>query len=139
MRVSEGTGEVSANEEEAGGQVSPEPLRAGAGASMEGALIPRSPEVGAASAGGFRSFLKKSGLRVDAGPPAMVSALALGMFKQSLGGQPLNQTRREARKGLLSWASPHTQCFIPFLPARMASGARMVHSVSCCLLSTCSV
>lgn len=92
MRVSEGTGEVSANEEEAGGQVSPEPPRAGVGASTGGVLIPRSPEVGSAWAGGFRSFLKKSGLRVDAGPPATGSALAPGMFKQSLGGQPLNQT-----------------------------------------------
>lgn len=33
--------------------------------------------------------------------------------------QPLNQPHTEARKGLLSWASPHTLGSIPLLLARM--------------------
>lgn len=43
---------------------------------------------------------------MDASPLVVVSTLALGMCKQHVGGQPINQPRREARKGLLSWASP---------------------------------
>lgn len=64
----------------------------------------------------------------------MVSALALGVFTQSLGGQG-------RWKGAPELGSPHTLSF-SFCPARMASDAWMVHgSLSELLfwLSTCFV
>ena len=50
----------------------------------------------------------------------MVSALALGVFTQNLGGQG-------RWKGAPELGSPHTLSSFSFRPARMASDAWMVH------------